>query len=241
MPVLPPSTLGILGGGQLGRMFVMAARTMGYEVIVLDPDPASPAGSMATEHLDKDYNDISALEYLCAQCAVVTTEFENIPVFALEYLASHISVFPSARALSITQNRITEKSFIQSLGLATSSFISLETEKDLERIQGMTFPAIMKTATLGYDGKGQQVCNTIEEVTKAFKSMQVACVLEQKVDLEKEISVVLSRNQQGQIDCFPVVENEHVHGVLDVSMVPARISRILQDAALQAAQKIAHG
>jgi len=241
MPILPPSTLGILGGGQLGRMFVIAARTMGYEVIVLDPDPASPAGSMATEHLNTHYNDESALEYLASHCAVVTTEFENIPVFALEYLSRHVAVFPSAKSLATTQNRIKEKNFIQSLGLTTSPFIALQSESDLENLQAMSYPAILKTATLGYDGKGQVVCNNAGDVIRAFKQMQVACVLEQKISLEKEVSVVLSRNQQGECFCFPVVENQHVDGILDASMAPARISSELHDKALQAAQQIADG
>lgn len=241
MRILPPATLGILGGGQLGRMFVIAARTMGYEVIVLDPDSLSPAGSLATEHLNTDYNDVSALEYLSQNCAAVTTEFENIPVFALEYLSGHVPVFPSAPSLATTQNRIREKIFIQSLGLMTSKFIPIQSESDLKRLQNVSFPAILKTATLGYDGKGQVVCENANEVEAAYKQMRVDCVLEQKIALEKEISVVLSRDQQGRCYSFPVVENEHVNGILDVSMAPARISEELQAKALEAARQIADG
>ena len=224
MPILPPQTLGILGGGQLGRMFVTAARTMGYEVIVLDPDVHSPAGSMATEHLKASFNDTSALDYLVKQCAVITTEFENIPVEALEYLSRSLPVYPSAQALAIAQNRIKEKTFIQSLGLTTSTFIAIESAKDLLNVKGTMFPAILKTATLGYDGKGQVVCKNLSDVEKAFSDIKVACVLEQKIDLQKEVSVVLSRSQQGETFFFPVAENEHVNGVLDVSFVPADIS-----------------
>ena len=241
MAILPPATIGIIGGGQLGRMFVTAARTMGYEVIVLEPDPHSPAGSMATEHVAKAYDDFEALDYLAQHCAVVTTEFENIPVTALQHLAQHCAVYPSAEALSITQNRIREKSFIQSLGLLTSPFIAIESMQDLDDIAAMRFPAILKTATLGYDGKGQVVCEDVGQARQAFEKMGIACVLEQKIELAQEISVVLARSQQGESFCFPLAQNEHVNGILDVSIAPAPVSDALRDAALLAAQKIARG
>lgn len=241
MPILPPATLGILGGGQLGRMFVTAARTMGYEVIVLDPDEFSPAGSMATEHLQAAYTDTDSLDYLIKNCAVITTEFENIPVQALEYLSQSLPVYPSSQSMAVAQNRIKEKTFIQSLGLQTSTFIAIESTDDLAKVDGMQYPAILKTATLGYDGKGQVVCNNPEDVKKAFIEINVACVLEQKIDLEKEVSVVLSRSQQGNTHYFPVAENEHVNGILDISAAPANISSSLNEQALQAARKIADG
>jgi len=241
MPVLPPATLGILGGGQLGRMFVSAARTMGYEVIVVDPDEHSPAGSLATEHLNSAFTDTSALDYLIEHCAVITTEFENIPVQSLEYLARSRPVYPSAKSLSIAQNRIKEKTFIKSLGLKTSTFIAIESNDDLAKLDGFEFPAILKTATLGYDGKGQVVCFNAFDVEKAFSEIKVACVLEQKIDLQKEVSVVLSRDQQGKTYFFPVAENIHVNGILDVSLVPAELSDSLEQQALHAAQKIAQG
>lgn len=241
MAILPPATLGIIGGGQLGRMFVTAARTLGYEVIVLEPDPHSPAGSMATEHVAKAYDDFEALDYLAQHCAVVTTEFENIPVVALEHLAQHCAVHPSADALSITQNRIREKSFIQSLGLMTSPFIAVESAQDLADLSALKFPAILKTATLGYDGKGQVVCADAAQARQAFDEIGVACVLEQKIELAQEVSVVLARSQSGQSYCFPLAHNEHVNGILDVSIAPADVSAALSDEARQAAQKIARG
>lgn len=241
MAILPPATLGIIGGGQLGRMFVTSARTMGYEVIVLEPDPDSPAGSLASDHIVKPYDDIKALDYLAQQCAVVTTEFENIPVSALQHLAQHCTVYPSADALSITQNRIREKSFIQSLGLMTSPFIAVESASDLDDLDAMQFPAILKTATLGYDGKGQVVCDNAQQARAAFAQMDVACVLEQKINLAKEVSVVLARSQQGQAYCFPLAQNEHVNGILDVSIVPAEVTDSMADSAKLAAQKIARG
>ena len=241
MAILPGNTLGILGGGQLGRMFVTAARTLGYEVIVLDPDEHSPAGSMATEHIHAEYTDRKALEYLAQQCAVITTEFENVPSEALEYLSNKVPVHPSATALSVTQNRISEKRFIQSLGLATSPFISIESEADLAQLDSLTYPTILKTATLGYDGKGQVVCDDVQMVMDSWRSMDTPCVLEQRIKLKMEISVVLARNEAGECFCFPVAENAHKNGILDVSVAPADVSNVIHNKALLAAQTIARG
>jgi 5-(carboxyamino)imidazole ribonucleotide synthase len=222
-------------------MFTSAARSMGYEVIVLDPDPDSPAGSMATRHLQTAYTDREALDYLALKCEVITTEFENIPAEALCYLADKRPVYPSANALAITQNRIREKTFIQSLGLATSPFIAVEDEKDLELSHRVSFPAILKTATLGYDGKGQIVCQRQEDVIDAYRQLNTACVLEQRIELDKEISVVLARNRNGQSFCFPAAKNEHVNGILDASTAPAGISDDLEARAQAAAQTLADG
>ena len=240
--ILPPATLGMLGGGQLGRMFVTAARTMGYEVIVLDPDPASPAGSLATEHLQAKYDDSEALDYLAKNCEVVSTEFENIPAETLEYLARTIPVHPSADALRVTQNRKLEKLFVTEQGLNSAAYVPIETESDIENIDDFPYPAILKTATLGYDGKGQVVCESRADVARAFAQLkQHPCVLEKKVDLDKEVSVVLCRNQNGEIDCFPVVENQHVNGILDISIAPAELAVVKQEEVKQAASKIADG
>lgn len=241
MAILPGSTLGILGGGQLGRMFVTAARTMGYEVMVLDPDPRSPAGGMASRHLRADYTDIEALQEMASECQVITTEFENIPATTLEYLSGQCPVHPSAQALAITQNRITEKNFIQSLELETSPFIALQSAEDLDKVSNIKFPAILKTATMGYDGKGQVICAEKSEVESAFSDFQIACILEQRIDLAKEVSVVLGRNSSGSSRCFPVAENIHENGILDVSLAPAEISSELEQQAMQAARIIADG
>jgi len=241
MAIIPGSTLGILGGGQLGRMFVTAARTMGYEVIVLDPDVNSPAGSMASKHLQADYTDQASLDYLATHCEVITTEFENIPADALHYLSQRRPVYPSADALSVAQNRIREKTFIQSLGLSTSPFIAIQSQQDLAKADEVGFPAILKTATLGYDGKGQVVCETASDLTAAYEQLQTDCILEQRIDLEKEISVVLGRNLTGDSFCFPAAENEHVNGILDVSIAPADITSEIESQAQQAAISIAEG
>jgi 5-(carboxyamino)imidazole ribonucleotide synthase len=242
MAILPGSTLGMLGGGQLGRMFVSAARTMGYEVIVLDPDPGSPAGGLASEHLASAYDDRGALDYMARHCAVVTTEFENIPAETLAYLAGSVAVHPSADALRIAQHRHLEKEFFRARGLDTAEFVAIETAADVDNARDFPFPAILKTATLGYDGKGQVVCDSHGELAEAFAQLgNKPCVLEQRIDLACEVSVVLSRSQDGAVNCFPVAENNHANGILDVTRVPASISPALADKAIDAASRIADG
>jgi 5-(carboxyamino)imidazole ribonucleotide synthase len=240
--ILPGTTLGMLGGGQLGRMFVSAARTMGYEVIVLDPAANSPAGSMASEHLQANYDDREALDYMAKHCAAVSTEFENIPADTLEYLANSVPVHPSASALRIAQNRYSEKTFFQSLGLGVADFLSIESEADVAQAKDFSFPAILKTNTLGYDGKGQVVCQSYDELVEAFSQIgSIACVLEKRIDLAKEVSVVLCRSQAGEVDCFPLAENQHSNGILDISTAPANLSQEMTAEVIDAATKIAHG
>jgi 5-(carboxyamino)imidazole ribonucleotide synthase len=240
--ILPGATLGILGGGQLGRMFVSAARAMGYEVVVLDPDGSSPAGSMATKHLQAKYDDREALDYMAKHCAAVSTEFENIPADTLDYLANFVPVHPSASALRIAQNRYSEKVFFQSLGLSIANFLSIESEDDIELAKGFSFPAILKTNTLGYDGKGQIVCQNHGELVDALSQIgSVSYVLEKRIDLVKEVSVVLCRNQAGEVDCFPLAENQHSNGILDISIAPANLSQEMTVEIIDAATKIAHG
>jgi 5-(carboxyamino)imidazole ribonucleotide synthase len=242
MAILPGSTLGMLGGGQLGRMFVTAARTMGYEVIVLDPDARSPAGGLASEHLAKDYDDTEALDYLARHCAVVTTEFENIPAVTLAYLAKSVSVHPSATTLHIAQHRKLEKEFFRQQGLHTADFLALESEADLDSARDFSYPAILKTATLGYDGKGQVVCHSFDELKPAFEQVgKKPCVLEQRIDLAGEVSVVLGRSLAGEVTCFPIAENSHTNGILDVTLVPASISTELAAEVIDAATRIANG
>ena len=242
MAIVPRSTLGMLGGGQLGRMFVIAARTMGYDVIVLDPDPNSPAGGVASEHLTRVYDDTNALDYLAQHCAVVTTEFENIPALTLAYLAKKVAVHPSANVLHIAQHRKLEKQFFRDQGLDTADFIALESEADLEAARDFTFPAILKTSMLGYDGKGQVVCKRFSDLNAAFEQVgKKHCVLEQRIDLACEVSVVLGRSTTGDVNCFPIAENSHANGILDVTLVPASISSALAEQAIDAATRIANG
>ncbi|GBE07678.1 MAG TPA: 5-(carboxyamino)imidazole ribonucleotide synthase [Gammaproteobacteria bacterium] len=224
--ILPGATLGLLGGGQLGRMFTVAARTMGYEVIVLDPDVGSPAGAFATEHLCAAYNDEAALVRLATECAAVTTEFENVPATSLEIIAQHIPVRPSATTIHIARDRILEKQALRDFGLDTVDYYVIENDADLEvAIEAISFPAILKTATLGYDGKGQKFVVNATELVPAFHQLgSISCVLEQFIELSCEVSVVLARSVCGHIESFAIAENRHTDGILDMSIVPARVN-----------------
>ena len=239
--LLPGSTIGMLGGGQLGRMFTIAARTLGYKVIVLEPDPQSPAGQLADQHLRAAYADEQALTQFGQQCNVITTEFENIPAQTLEFLTQFCPVRPSASAVQVAQDRIVEKEFVRSCGLSPVPFAPIRQLEDIpSACTQITFPAILKTARLGYDGKGQVTVNNPAEVELAFQQLNsVACVLEQRVDLEQEISVVLARSVSGDMQCFPIAENLHRQGILHQTIAPARISEALAEQAKQAASNMA--
>lgn len=238
-PILPPARLGILGGGQLGRMFTVAAKTMGYQVVVLDPDPLAPAAEFADEHLCAAFTDEAALAKL-AQCAAVTTEFENVSADAMRSLASHTVVSPSGDCVAIAQNRILEKAWIRKAGLETAPYQVIEQESDISDASEAFLPGILKTATLGYDGKGQIRVKTLNELVAAFKQHQgVACVLEKMVDLRAEISVIVCRLNNDTSTCFDPAENEHIDGILAYSIVPARLPLALQQQAKDMAKRLA--
>ncbi len=239
--ILPGSTLGMLGGGQLGRMFTIAARTMGYEVLVLDPDKNSPAGKLATTHLCADYADQSALETIATSCDVVTTEFENVPASTLEALAETSPVRPGAQAVTITQDRIHEKNFLKDNGFPTAPFAVIHSLEDLKSgIEQIGTPAILKVSRFGYDGKGQFSVKAENDIENAWKALNgEACVLEQRMPLDIEVSVVLARGLEGEVSCYPVAENIHEDGILDVSVVPARIDKELESKVLDMAKQIA--
>ncbi len=238
--ILPPATLGMLGGGQLGRFFVAAAHEMGYQVWVLDPDTNSPAGKIADHHLQAAYTDFAALDTLAEGCAAITTEFENVPAQTLEYLAKFVPVRPSAAAVAVCQNRIHEKTFLQVNGLPHGPFAAIAGEDDLREIGAHLFPGILKVARFGYDGKGQAVVNSREEALVAFANFKGEhCVLEQKLALDYEVSVVLARDENGRVQCFPTGENSHMRGILDVSIVPARASGCVRNDAEEIAARIA--
>lgn len=222
--ITPPAMLGVLGGGQLGRYFVLAARTMGYRTTVLEPDPGSPAGAVADVHLVAAYDDPAALEQLAATCAVVTTEFENAPAEAMAQLAARIPVRPSPAALATTQDRIAEKQFLDDIGVGVAPYVVIVTDADLADAAGFSFPAILKTARLGYDGKGQIRCAYATDLAAAWDELgRVPCVLEQRLPLDRELSLVLARTADGRVACYPVSQNQHVHGILDVSYTPANL------------------
>lgn len=239
--ILPGATLGMLGGGQLGRMFTVAARTMGYRVIVLDPDPDSPAGRMADEHLHSAYTDQWALEQMARECAAVTTEFENVPAASLRWLEAHCPVRPSAAAVEITQDRIREKTFAVDNGLDTAPFRPITAAEQIDpAVRDLGLPLVLKRASFGYDGKGQAVCDSAEAVHAAFAAMgELPCLLETKVDLKHELSVVLARSVDGKVVNFPVSENFHVNGILDRTQVPAPVAPELSQRVIEMARHAA--
>ncbi len=241
MKILPGSTLGMLGGGQLGRMFTIAARTMGYEVVVLDPDKESPAGKLATSHICADYADQAALDQIANNCDAITTEFENVPASTLDALAKTKPVRPGAKAISIAQDRIQEKNFLKDNGFYTAPFAVIRSIEDLQKsINEIGTPAILKVSRFGYDGKGQFRINAESDIEEAWQTLEgEACVLEQRMPLDIEISVVLARGIEGEVVTYPVSENIHEGGILDVSIVPARIDNDLETKIINMAKEIA--
>ncbi len=238
--ILPPSTLGMLGGGQLARFFVIAAHEMGYRVVVLDPDKKSPAGLLADKHLCAGYDDAVALDEMMHTCAAVTTEFENVPASTLEKLAKSVPVHPAASAVAVCQHRVSEKNFLRDNGFPHALYAEINTEADILATDSGLYPAILKVARFGYDGKGQARVSSPAEALEAFhgfKSEQ--CVLERRLTLDYEVSVVLARDAAGNVQAFPTVENAHRYGILDVSIAPARGSAEVRDHAQLLARGVA--
>ena len=242
VPPLPPgSWLGLLGGGQLGRMFCMAAHSLGYRVCVLDPDEASPAGSIAERHLCAGYEDAHALRELAATCRAATTEFENVPAGALEFLAGRIAVSPAGASVAIAQDRIVEKDFVARCGVPVAPYAAIRHARDLHDADPSLYPGILKAARLGYDGKGQARVENRAQAQAAFERFgAVPCVLERRLDLALELSVVVARGFDGLASAYPVAENRHRDGILALSTVPARVSQELAWRATQAALAVAN-
>jgi 5-(carboxyamino)imidazole ribonucleotide synthase len=235
--VVPPGAwLGLLGGGQLGRMFCMAAQSLGYKVAVLDPDGESPAGSVADRHIVADYLDPHGLATMRELCRGATTEFENVPAAALEFLARDLRVTPGAASVAIAQDRISEKTFIAGHGFPVAPFTILREPADVSRVDADLLPGIVKSARFGYDGKGQTRVRTRDDVANAFAAMDGnACVLERMIDLAGELSVIVARDDDGSVATWPVAENHHRDGILDVSIVPARVAaEVAREAAAMA-------
>ncbi|MBE9568449.1 MAG: 5-(carboxyamino)imidazole ribonucleotide synthase [Proteobacteria bacterium] len=239
--ILPGSTLGVLGGGQLGRMFCVAARTMGYRVAVLDPDPDCGAGHIADVHIVADYTDQSALEEMAELCDVITLEFENIPSQSVRYIADKTMVYPVAESLEIAQNRDLEKQFALKAGLQPVPYCTILSADGLsDAAQQVGFPAILKSNTLGYDGKGQFVVNSSDELVAAYESVgKVDCVLEKKINIRCEVSAIVARNECAELASFPVSENQHVNGILHMSIVPARVDKATTKLAIENASILA--
>ena len=237
--IQPSAMLGMLGGGQLGRFFVIAAHEMGYKVTVLDPDKNSPAGMIADVHLCAAYDDVAALKTMAETCQAISTEFENVPAETLATLAKSTVVHPSADAVAIAQHRVKEKTFFKKAGLPVGPFVPVTVESDLPE-DGEMYPAVLKVARFGYDGKGQARVASRAEAVAAFQAFkQETCVLEKMLPLDLEVSVVLARDVHGNIAAFPTAENSHLNGILDISIAPARCSEVIKANAQELAKKLA--
>ena len=226
-PILPGSYLGILGGGQLGRMFTQAAQAMGYKVCVLDPSSDSPAGSIAEKFIQADYTDPAALKEMAALCKSVSTEFENVPAQALDELESlGVFVAPRSSCVSLAQNRIAEKKFLATwraeTNIGPAPHFVIEHDADLAHVPAELFPGILKTARMGYDGKGQVTVYEAVNLTSAWNELgRVPCVLEKRLDLDFEVSALVVRGYDDMVVAYPVSQNIHRDGILHTSTVPA--------------------
>jgi 5-(carboxyamino)imidazole ribonucleotide synthase len=247
--IFPGATLGVLGGGQLGRMFVQAAQRMGYFVAVLDKDPISPAGGAANYHIQGSTDDEAALAQLMQRCAAITTEFENVSAPAMATLAAQRVVAPSAKSVAIAQNRIEEKQLLTQVAAKSGNasagpVLCVPVHKliDITTAPDECLPGLLKTATLGYDGKGQHKVNTRAQASIAFKQLGGgACVLEQVAPLAAECSVLLARGADGHMVTLPVARNVHVNGILASSEVfEGNLPVAGKDSALSAAKLIAN-
>lgn len=216
--ILPGDWLGMIGGGQLGRMFCHAAQSMGYRVAVLDPDEGSPAGAVADMHICTPFDDRTGLEKLAVRCPAVSTEFENVPADTLAWLAHRVHVRPGADAVVVTQDRAREKMFFTAQSAPVVPYAEIRSATDIAGTPDGLYPGILKTARFGYDGRGQVRVANREQAAVAFEQLGgVDCVLEAMLDLEREVSVVLVRDHIGEIVCYPPVQNVHSDGILAFS------------------------
>jgi 5-(carboxyamino)imidazole ribonucleotide synthase len=238
--ILPGAALGVLGGGQLGRMFAQAAQQMGYQVIVYCPDPEAPAGQVANDFLCASYEDTNALSAFARRCAAVTLEFENIPVDSLRVIEAHTPVRPGPDVLFVTQDRLREKTFLSDKGFPVVPFVSVHSEKALHHaLKTLGGPCILKTAGFGYDGKGQFKLQDDTQVADAWAAMtDQEAILEKYMAFACEVSVVGVRGMNGEFRAFPVTENRHRRQILDVSVVPARVPESVAAEAVAITQEI---
>ncbi|HWO76515.1 MAG TPA: 5-(carboxyamino)imidazole ribonucleotide synthase [Bacillus sp. (in: firmicutes)] len=240
--ILPGETIGIIGGGQLGRMMALAAKEKGFRIAVLDPVEDSPCGQVADYKIVGSYNDIEAIQQLAAVSDVITYEFENIDAEGLQWLYENAYVPQGTEILKITQNRVSEKAALVKAGVEVAPYAVIETLAHLETaLREIGSPAVLKTARGGYDGKGQFVIRSENEMYQAAELLsQGVCVLEQWIPFEKEISVIMARNLDGELAVFPVAENIHQDNILHQTIVPARIGEQEKALAVEMARKIAN-
>ncbi|TRL32045.1 5-(carboxyamino)imidazole ribonucleotide synthase [Rhizobium straminoryzae] len=235
------STLGIIGGGQLGRMLAMAAARLNFRTIILEPQPDCPAAQVANRQIVAAYDDRAALDELAAACDVITYEFENVPVAAAEHLAQSRPVYPPPKALDVAQDRLTEKRFLNGCGIETARFHAIDSQEDLERaLADFGGRGVLKTRRFGYDGKGQRVFRSAQDdAAGAYAAMgSVPLILESFVAFEREVSVIAARATDGTVKAFDVAENVHRNGILHTSTLPARIGPDTAEAAMRAAERL---
>ncbi len=239
-PIRPGATIGVLGSGQLGRMFALAARSLGYKIIIYSPDYAPPAGPVADKEYVGEYTDLDKIRQFAREVQVVTFEFENVPSVATTAAAEIVPVRPDGEVLHITQQRLREKNFLQQNGFPVTPFRAINSLSNLENAaRELGLPAILKTASFGYDGKGQQKIKAQDELKAAFENLKGAeGIYEAFVDFEKELSVVAARTLDGQFAAFPVFENGHANHILDVTFAPANIDQRLAEEAVEIAAGI---
>lgn len=236
--ITPPSTIGIMGGGQLARMLAIAAKQMGYKIAILEPSKNCPAHLFADYHIISGYTDETGLDQLANLCSVITTEFENVPSSSMKYLGTKTSVFPSSNPISIAQNRLLEKNFFNKCGIKTTPYVYIEHSTDISNINDSIFPAILKTNTLGYDGKGQIHINNKNELVSAFTTLgNTPCIIEKIVNLKLEVSIMVARNSFETI-CYPIVQNQHKHGILDMTIAGVEFTTTITDYINQSAKNI---
>lgn len=240
--IKPGATIGILGGGQLGRMIALAGRAMGYRFVTMDPTEDAPCGQTADRQIVARYDDVDAAMQLAAVSDVISYEFENVDAQVAEVLESQAYVPQGSRLLRITQNRIREKTAIQEMGIPVAPFRVVASLADLQNaVRELGLPAVMKTATGGYDGKGQWVLQREEELEEAFETLAKAgteLIVEQFVPFELELSVIAARNPDGELAVFPTAENIHQDNILHLTIVPARVSDDVRERAEKIARTI---
>ncbi|WP_322997033.1 5-(carboxyamino)imidazole ribonucleotide synthase [Castellaniella sp.] len=239
LPAVPGAWLGVLGGGQLGRMFCQAAQALGYRVAVLDPDESSPAGMVADRHVQAAYDDPQALDVLASLCVAVTTEFENVPADSLRRLALHCRTTPAGDAVAVAQDRVAEKAYLQASGVPVAPHAAVQQVADLRDCADALFPGILKTARLGYDGKGQVRVANRAQALQAFADLGgVACVLEALQPLDYEISVVVVRGLDGRTVSYPPSRNAHQNGILALSVVDGSVPAAVAEQARRHALRV---
>src|SRR5690625_445202 len=240
--ILPGQTIGIIGGGQLGRMMAIAARYMGYKIAVLDPTSNCPTAQVADEQIVAAYDDLDAIKELTTKSDVITYEFENVDLTAARFIEKQGKLPQGSLALEITQNREREKQFITEANLPVPPFAIVRNRAECEQaFEKIDFPAVIKTCQGGYDGKGQLKLTSESDIPAAiiFAENNATCIIEQWISFDKEISVVFTRAQTGELTLFPIAENDHKDHVLHQTIVPAQISSNIEEKAIQAAERLA--